>query len=171
MTSAGSRGLPPVPELFVRWAWRESSCPVCDPLVESRRCRHRTLMYPKVPLIIQKLIKTRYETIGVLSQTTNLETEPLIRSLGAAFPDDPLARDRNFEFMLGGELLVAPVYELGARTRRVYLPKGRRWQNMNQPDNELIEGGQEIEVPAPLDTLPVFMGWPPLSADESKVNS
>lgn len=49
--------------------------------------------------------------------------------------------------------LVAPVLELGARERSVYLPKGK-WESIS--DNKIYDGGQTVTVPAPLDVMPVF---------------
>ena len=53
------------------------------------------------------------------------------------------------EFMLGENLLVAPVLEKGARQRRVAFPKGR-WIDANGRE---YEGRQTRTLPAPLNTL------------------
>lgn len=52
----------------------------------------------------------------------------------------------SFDFLFGKSLLVANVIEKDAASRRVYLPAGLRWYDMN--DNyRCYEGGQTIEVP------------------------
>ena len=48
-----------------------------------------------------------------------------MRHLALAYPDDPLATARADEYMLGGDLLVAPVIQPDERERTLYLPAGR----------------------------------------------
>ena len=57
--------------------------------------------------------------------------------------------------MFGPDLLVAPVLEKGATTRRIYLPAGCRWTDAYT--KETYEGGQYVTVPAPLEIIPVMM--------------
>jgi alpha-glucosidase len=52
----------------------------------------------------------------------------MVRHLMLAFPDDPNVADLQYEFMLGSDLLVAPVLKKGAKTVRAYLPQGS-WQH------------------------------------------
>lgn len=55
--------------------------------------------------------------------------------------------------MFGGKYLVAPVMELGARSRKVYLPAGV-WCNVDT--GEELQGGGYVTVPAPLEVIPVL---------------
>jgi alpha-glucosidase (family GH31 glycosyl hydrolase) len=57
--------------------------------------------------------------------------------------------------MFGPAFLVAPVTEQGATSRQVYLPAGTDWYNYWT--NERVKGGQTITVPAPIDTIPLFV--------------
>jgi alpha-glucosidase (family GH31 glycosyl hydrolase) len=57
--------------------------------------------------------------------------------------------------MLGPAFLVAPVTEQGATSRQVYLPAGTDWYNFWT--GERAKGGQSISVPAPIDTIPLFV--------------
>ena len=50
---------------------------------------------------------------------------PLVRPLVFNYPNDPNVADRWDEWLLGNDLLVAPVWQSGARSRAVYLPKGK----------------------------------------------
>lgn len=78
---------------------------------------------------------------------------PPTRPLWLHFPDDARARREDQQWLLGPDVLVAPVIEEGARTRKVYFPSGC-W---NSPqDGQSYEGPAEIEVPAPLERLPYF---------------
>lgn len=55
--------------------------------------------------------------------------------------------------MLGPRYLVAPVLELGARERKVYLPAGV-WRDTRS--GTVVEGPMELMAPAPLETIPVY---------------
>jgi alpha-D-xyloside xylohydrolase len=48
----------------------------------------------------------------------------MVRALLVEFPNDPGAWMVDNEYMLGSDLLVAPLFEAG-KTRNVYLPKGK----------------------------------------------
>jgi alpha-glucosidase (family GH31 glycosyl hydrolase) len=80
---------------------------------------------------------------------------PVMRYMALEAPDDPRAWQQDQSFFLGPNLLVAPVVEAGATTRRVYLPAGE-WVDYWR--GTLYTGGQEVTVPAPLDASgpPVF---------------
>lgn len=81
--------------------------------------------------------------------------EPVVRPLFYDFPDDPGARAIDDSFMLGPDLLVAPVLEPGARDRLVYLPAHPGgWHDLR--DGTAYAGGAGVRVPAPLGRLPVF---------------
>ena len=61
---------------------------------------------------------------------------------------------RQDEFTYGDKILICPVLAPDQETRHVYLPKGKWYYFWT---NEMIDGGQEIEVTTPLDTMPIFM--------------
>ena len=58
---------------------------------------------------------------------------------------------RQDEFTYGDKILVCPVLGPGQTSRNVYLPKGKWYYFWN---NEVVEGGKEISVPTPLETMP-----------------
>ena len=78
---------------------------------------------------------------------------PLLRHLMLVFPDDSETWDISDQFMIGDDLLVAPVVTEGATTKSVYFPEGT-WFNVWT--GESVQGGQRIEVAAPLGSPPVF---------------
>lgn len=78
---------------------------------------------------------------------------PPLRPLWMAAPGDPQAAAEGQAWMLGDDIVVAPVVARGARTRTVYLPVGC-WRL--QPDGATHEGGRRVTVPAPLERLPWF---------------
>ena len=87
-------------------------------------------------------------------EITKKNGTPVMRPLVYDFPKDERVVDMTDEYMFGEELLAAPVTEYGMRKRKVYLPKGYEW--MNVESQEQFEGGQTVTVKAPLDVIPVF---------------
>jgi hypothetical protein len=67
---------------------------------------------------------------------------PLIRALPMQFPKDADAAKATDEFMLGDELLVAPIYE-GQGSRSLYLPMGI-WTRLS--DNRVFPGRRAITI-------------------------
>ena len=57
------------------------------------------------------------------------------------------------EFMMGGDLLVAPVMEKGAVARKVVLPPGK-WL---ADDGKTYIGPATVEVVSPIERLPYFL--------------
>ncbi|MCD8216441.1 MAG: family 31 glucosidase [Clostridiales bacterium] len=79
---------------------------------------------------------------------------PVMRPLFYSYPEDTACWDVEDEYMYGGSYLVAPILEAGARSRKVYLPTGKTWENIDT--KEQFAGGQWIEAAAPIDVIPVF---------------
>lgn len=80
---------------------------------------------------------------------------PMVRPLVFVWPDEAGARDRWDQWMLGDDLLVAPVWESGSRQRPVWIPPGE-WIDYWDRD-EVVEGPTTIEVDVPLDVLPMWV--------------
>ncbi|MDD7739129.1 MAG: glycoside hydrolase family 31 protein [Fusicatenibacter sp.] len=81
--------------------------------------------------------------------------EPVIRPLFYDFPKDTEVWDIQDQFMLGANILVAPVVEYGKRERRIYLPKGTVWEDAYSGTE--YDGGQSCTCEAPLERIPVFI--------------
>lgn len=79
---------------------------------------------------------------------------PLIRPLWLAEPADPVAWTVADTYLLGADLLVAPVVTAGARNRPVYLPAGR-WRDYWTGD--VITGARWIIADAPVQRIPLFV--------------
>ncbi len=79
----------------------------------------------------------------------------LVRPLVFNYPDDLEAQDRWDEWLLGDDLLVAPVWRSGARSRDVYFPTGI-WIDFWDREQR-ITGPVTQEVAAPLDHLPLYI--------------
>jgi alpha-D-xyloside xylohydrolase len=80
---------------------------------------------------------------------------PPMRPLFVDFPDDPVCETIEDQFMFGPQVLVAPVLFYGARERRVYLPANVDWHDAWT--GTTYPGGQWLDVPTPLETIPVFL--------------
>ena len=77
----------------------------------------------------------------------------MLRHLALVFPDDVQSRTQSESFLLGDDLLVAPVIEEGATSREVYLPPGTWFPVWT---GATYEGGQTITLDAPIGSPPVF---------------
>jgi alpha-D-xyloside xylohydrolase len=86
-------------------------------------------------------------------QEAHEDGQPIMRGLFHEFPEDPRSWTVADQYLLGPDLLVAPVLEHGARTRSVYLPPGATWTDLR--DGSVYRHG-DVTVAAPLESLPVF---------------
>jgi hypothetical protein len=59
----------------------------------------------------------------------------------------------ELQYLLGDEILVAPVYEKGATSRKLYLPEGE-WIDIE--DKKIYEGDREVILDAPVEKLPLL---------------
>lgn len=83
---------------------------------------------------------------------------PAVRPIFYDFPDDPEAWADTDDYLLGRDILVTPVVEPGAVSRRVRLPLGAAWRDAYT--GQVHEGGAVIEVDAPMDRPPYFRRQP-----------
>jgi alpha-glucosidase (family GH31 glycosyl hydrolase) len=78
---------------------------------------------------------------------------PPVRPVLLEFQADARFADEATQYMLGPSLLVAPIVEAGANSRRIALPEGR-WHDWWTTDSHA--GGATIEYAAPPDRLPML---------------
>ena len=86
---------------------------------------------------------------------THEKGTPIMRPLFFDCKDDKAAWDVDDQYMFGPDLMVAPVIEAGVCSRKVYLPANATWTNAW--NGQVYEGGQTIEVDAPIDVIPLFL--------------
>ena len=79
---------------------------------------------------------------------------PVMRALWLHYPDDPRAAERGDEYLWGRDILVAPVSEKGAASRKLYLPRGDWYDFWTE---EKLEGGREVSRPVDLATMPLYV--------------
>ena len=106
---------------------------------------------------IRSLIETRYALLPYIYSLFwehNCTGAPLMRSLVWHYPEDSVAANIDDEFMLGANILVAPITERAKSFRNVYFPKGL-WHPF--AGGKPIEGGQSLPIEIPLGTVPAFV--------------
>lgn len=114
---------------------------------------------PQVEQVMTKYIRLRDALrpyLRELYREAHEQGQPIIRGLFYEFPEDEHTANIMDEFMLGSDLLVAPIVEAGARSRSIYLPGGRSVTWLGLHDRMEYEGGRTIITDAPLDVIPVF---------------
>src|SRR5205085_10230743 len=107
--------------------------------------------------IIRKYLKLRYRLLPFLY--TQLEEAhrtglPIFRPLVLNYQNDASVLSIDDEFMIGADLLVAPVMKPGLTSRLVYLPEGE-W--VDYWTNKRIKGGALIQADAPIDVVPMYV--------------
>ena len=80
---------------------------------------------------------------------------PIVRPMPFEDPRQRKLRGLWDQYFFGPDLLVAPVWKIGQRSRSVYVPKGM-WRNWWNP-TESIEGPQTLTVDVPLGHIPVYV--------------
>lgn len=106
--------------------------------------------------IFVRNLRLRYRLLPYLYTNCYNATQtglPMIRALFLEFPDD-LNAYRDYQYLLGEDLLVAPVYEQGKTSWDVYLPEGE-WTHYFT--RQKYAGGQSVSVSAPLGDIPLFV--------------
>jgi alpha-glucosidase (family GH31 glycosyl hydrolase) len=87
-----------------------------------------------------------------LAKAASKTGEPIVKPMELAFPGKGYELIKD-QFVLGNDIIVAPVVEKGARSRKVILPDGS-WQ---AEDGQKYKGGKTIEIAVPLKRLPYFI--------------
>lgn len=107
--------------------------------------------------IYRKYLKLRYHLISYLYDRFYHESKtglPVMRPLVLNYPDDKHVQNMNDEYMIGNDLLVAPIVMEGQTERQVYLPKGN-WLDFWTGSE--YAGEKTILVKAGIADLPLFI--------------
>ncbi|MGB9178326.1 MAG: TIM-barrel domain-containing protein, partial [Pyrinomonadaceae bacterium] len=107
--------------------------------------------------IIRKYLKLRYRLLPFLYTTleeAHRTGVPLFRPLMLNYQDDESTLNLDDEFMIGNDLLVAPVLQPNQTSRMVYLPEGAWYDYWT---NKKYQGHTMIRADAPLETVPMFV--------------
>lgn len=143
-------------ELRLPWGWDTGGYGPIEGPVSSLPPR-RDLHNPEVEPICRKYLDLRYRLMPYVYTCVREAHEtglPLMRALWLHYPDDLRAVERGDEYLFGPDLLVAPVTEKGAKTRRLYLPPGTWYDFWTE---EVLAGGREITRQVNLATIPLYV--------------
>lgn len=112
----------------------------------------------EVETIMTNFIEIRNSIKKYLSKTMTEAHEkgyPVMRTLFYEFPNDEKAWQVDNTYMLGADILVAPIMNYEQRSRQVYLPIGENWVHLFT--GKVYIGGKNYDVAAPLEQIPVFI--------------
>ncbi len=143
-------------ELLVRWYQYGA----LTPFFRNHNCANQHDQYPwtfgaAVEDLCREAIELRYRLMPYLYSAFMEAAEtgaPVQRPLLFEYQDDLAARHVDDQFLLGRDLMVAPVYQPGQTARNVYLPAGT-WHGR---DGATIQGPRWITADAPLEAIPIY---------------
>ena len=162
--SNGNIESPDFRELLVRWFQYSVFTPILRMHGDRRTAFDKPYFPPnelwsygeEVYGILRKYLDLRLSLKPYVKELMTEASEsgaPLIRAMFYEFPEDEICWTVEDQYMFGSRYLVAPVTELHATERTLYLPRGE-WRHVIT--GETLTGGGFVTVDAPLDTLPVF---------------
>jgi alpha-D-xyloside xylohydrolase len=153
----GFYGPPPSPELYIRWA----QFGLLSPFARAHGTTPREPWEFGEPAlsIFRRYAQLRVQLNPYLYNTAweaSAYGYPMLRPLLLEFPDDPATATIDDSYMLGSDLLVAPIFSdsPGPVNRTLYLPQGD-WYDFWT--DELITGGRYITRNVPLDIVPLYV--------------
>jgi len=148
----------PTPELFVRWMQLAVFHPFFRTHSSGDHGEQEPWSFGEDALkIVRTYIELRYTLLPYIytafHQYVN-EFTPMLKPISMFDQSDQDTLYRVDEFLMGDHILVCPVLEPNAKSRYVYLPKGK-WYNYWT--NKVFEGGKEILADAPLEQIPLYI--------------
>ncbi|MDQ2650095.1 MAG: hypothetical protein M3Z03_11140 [Actinomycetota bacterium] len=176
------------PELLVRWLEVGAFSPIMRTQAEGyerpvlQDLQRAEVWTPEVLPHWRALARLRTQLFPYLwaaSEEYQRTGMPMMRHLALAYPREPVAWDRGdraandaarFEWLFGPDLLVAPVVDMGATERDVWLPPGR-WVDFwdavtyepvggsydTDPDHAVLEGDRVVRVASAIGQTPLFV--------------
>ncbi|WP_049560539.1 TIM-barrel domain-containing protein [Nonomuraea sp. SBT364] len=143
----------PSDDLFVRW----TQFGALSPLVRLHGTTTREPWeFPAVEAQAVDALRLRYRLMPYLYSAAVEAARtgaPMMRALCVDHPADPIAWQADLEYLLGRDLLVAPMTSPGG-TRDVYLPEGE-W--VDYWTGETHGGGRYLSVTKPLEQIPLYV--------------
>jgi alpha-glucosidase (family GH31 glycosyl hydrolase) len=148
---------PTTKPLFLRWAEWAALSPVFRLHGSGRAGTHTPWSYDAETVRVYNQLSHLHERAVPLILKLWREAArtgiPVTRPLWLQYPRDPAARGQDQEWLLGPDVLVAPVVVNGATARTVYFPAGC-WRSPES--GRTYHGSRTVRVRAPLDQLPYF---------------
>lgn len=151
-------GLDSSEELFIRWMEMGPFIPIFRNHSNMYTRRQEPWAFgPRAEKIAKKSIELRYELLPYiydLYYISHKEGLPIFRPMIMEYEKDMNLLNMREQFMLGENMIVAPVLYEGERSKTVYLPKGS-W--FNYFTREKLQGGKWYKLPCELDEILVFV--------------
>jgi alpha-glucosidase len=146
------------PELYARWMQFAAFTPFFRGHTDIGTRDHEPWAFgSEVEEISRSCLTIRYRLLPLLYALfaeAHRTGSPVMRPLFWRYQNDPVAVACADQFLLGDDLLVAPVLRAGAVARSVYLPNDI-WYDFWT--GERFEGGDHVLADAPLDRIPLFV--------------
>jgi alpha-D-xyloside xylohydrolase len=150
-----------MPEVFVRWAQFSAVCPIFEVGGIGENATFwgfgaKTVrMFRDAAILHYELFPYLY-SLAAVAHATGL---PVLRALALQYPRDPRAWQNDLEFLVGSDLLAAPVTTpaapYGITQSPVYLPSGS-WVDLSTGATR-VGGGPRFLRPTPLNELPLYL--------------
>ena len=155
---SGNPDDPAYRELYARWFEFGAFCPIFRAHGTRTTNQNELWSYgPEMQKLLTSYDELRYRLMpyiySVAWMTTKENYTPM-RGLVMDFREDTRAQNVGDQYLFGPALMVNPVTEPAATSRRVYLPQ-TKWYDFWT--GKQIEGGKSLEVDAPLDRMPLFV--------------
>ncbi len=151
-------GLDSSEELFIRWMEMGPFIPIFRNHSNMYTRRQEPWAFgPRAEKIAKKSIELRYELLPYiydLYYISHKEGLPIFRPMIMEYEKDMNLLNMREQFMLGENMIVAPVLYEGERSKTVYLPKGS-W--FNYFTMEKLQGGKWYKLPCELDEILVLL--------------
>lgn len=146
------------PELYARWMELGAFYPFmrCHAALGTRP-QEPWRFGPEVEEISRRAIELRYRLLPYLYTLAHLAHRtgaPLVRPLLYEFPEQTELYGVEDQWMVGSQLMVAPIYQPGIRQRLVHLPEGQ-WYDFWS--GKPLGGGKPIVWEVPLGKPGVFV--------------
>ncbi|MGC1620667.1 MAG: TIM-barrel domain-containing protein [Candidatus Acidiferrum sp.] len=145
-------------ELYVRWFEFGAFCPIFRAHGTRTTNQNEVWSYgPDAQKILVAYDKLRYRLmpyIYSLAWKTSSEGYTIMRPLVMDFRDDVHAQNVGDQFLFGPAILVNPVTEPGATTRRLYLPNAKWYDFWTGAP---IQGGRTLDAPTTIDRMPLYV--------------
>ena len=129
----------------LRGGWRRAKCPLLDLRARDGRA------VPSRRGVALRAVSVPLRAGGTSGTHRAADRSPALHS---AQPADDRSWSADLEFLVGDDLLVAPVTTASGNAHRVYLPPGD-WVDVARGTRHA--GGHTIRRPTPLDELPLYL--------------
>ena len=144
-------------ELFLRWLQAGVLTPFCrNHTMLGTVDQYAWAWGDAVRDAVRDAVQLRYRLMPYLYAAFLRAAEtgaPVQRPLVFDHQYDPVVRSLDDEFLLGADLLVAPVLAPGTTSRQVYLPAGT-WFDWHT--DEALAGSRWVVAPTPMDRIPLY---------------